>query len=115
MGYTAGESYPVAKVQGKPPDVLRQHAHVINNIMRGKVNATGTVTLTANAATTTVTDFRATPECVILLMPTTANASAEQGAGTIYISSRSASDNQFVITHANNAQTDRTFDYVILG
>jgi hypothetical protein len=47
------------------------------------------------------------------LMPTTANAAAEIGAGTAYISARTK--RSFTITHANNSQSDRTFGYVVIG
>jgi hypothetical protein len=89
----------------------RQVALVVRNAMDGKLNATGTVTLTASSATTAVTDNRAGGESVILFMPTTANAAAE--LSTMYVSARAKQ--AFTITHANNAQTDRTFSYVILG
>lgn len=67
----------------------------------------GTVTLTASATTTTVTDKSITSESVIALMPTTANAAA--ALGTTYVSARSKGS--FTLTHANNAQTDRTFGW----
>ena len=63
----------------------RQVAQVVNNVLDGKLNSTGEFTCTASAASTDVTDYRAGKNSVILLMPTTANASAEVGAGTIYI------------------------------
>jgi hypothetical protein len=44
-------------------------------------------------------------------MPTTANAAAEIGNGTIYVSSRGKQT--ATITHANNSQTDRTFAYAL--
>lgn len=91
----------------------RQVASVINNVLDGKINATGTVTLTANQATTAVTEYRAGADSVMLFMPTTANAAAEIGAGGLYVSSRGKQT--FTITHANNAQTDRTFGYAVLG
>jgi hypothetical protein len=46
-------------------------------------------------------------------MPTTANAAAEIGNGTLYVSSRDKQ--QFTITHASNTQSDRTFGYVVQG
>ena len=46
-------------------------------------------------------------------MPKTANASAEQGNGTIFISARA--NGSFTITHANNSQTDRQYGYIIIG
>ena len=88
-------------------------AGVLQGLMRGKLNSLGDVTLTASSATTVVADPLAGPDSVILWMPTTANAAAEIGAGGMYVSSRG--DGTFTITHANNAQNDRTFRYVVFG
>ena len=77
------------------------------------MNAVGTVTLTANAASTTVINNLMAPEMGVFPFPLTANAAAEWGAGTMYLSTRDSGS--FVLTHANNAQTDRTFIYVVLG
>jgi hypothetical protein len=86
---------------------------VVNNIMRGKINATLDVTLTPSAATTTVSDARIGGGCGIYLMPLSANAAAEIGAGTIWWG---APGNQTVtLNHASNAQTDRTFRLLIIG
>lgn len=76
---------------------------------------TGTVTLTANVASTTITDARIASTSAIVLVPTTANAAAEIGAGTMYVSETGRLHGTAVITHANNAQTDRTYRYVIAG
>ena len=91
----------------------REVATIVNNILDGKINSTGTVTLTASAATTVVTEDRAGATSVILFMPTTANAAAEQAAGGMFVSSRGKQT--FTITHANNSQADRTFDYIVIG
>ena len=91
----------------------REIALVVNSILDGKINATGSVTLTASAASTAVTEDRAGDDSVILFMPTTANAASEQAAGGMYVSSRGKQT--FTITHANNAQSDRTFEYVVIG
>jgi hypothetical protein len=91
----------------------REISQVVNNLLDGKSNNTGTFTCTASAATTAVTDFRAGKSSIILLMPQTANAAAEVGNGTIYVSTRAKQS--FTVTHANNAQTDRTFGYVVIG
>ena len=95
----------------------RRTVQIINQIMQGKTNNTGTATLTANVGTTTITEapFRIGDTTVILFMPTTANAATEFGAGTLYVSARSVANNTFTITHANNAQTDRIFYYVLIG
>lgn len=84
---------------------------VLNLLIDGKTNAIGQVTLTANAASTAVTDLRVGADSRILLMPTTANAAA--ALTTSYIAT--VGKQTFTITHANNAQTDKTFKYAIIG
>ena len=86
-------------------------ATAINSILRGKLNNTGSVTLTASSATTTLTDIRIGKDSVITLQPTTANAAAE--IATLYFGT--PGDGTVTINHANNAQTDRTFKYTITG
>lgn len=90
----------------------REIALVTNRILDGKINSVGEVTLAANESSTTVSDERAGDESVIQFMPMTANAAAEIGAGGFFVSA--TAKKSFTITHANNAQTDRTFRYVIL-
>jgi hypothetical protein len=94
---------------------LKKIVLAIQQLAAGRSNAVGAVTLTASAATTTVTDANCASGSAILLMPTTANASAEIGAGTSYIATATILNGSFVITHANNAQTDRIFRYAIHG
>lgn len=92
-------------------DQLRRIVLAVNNILRGKTNNTGTVTLTANSATSTLTDIRIGINSVILLQPTTANAAG--ALATTYFGT--AGDGTVTINHANNAQTDRTFSYTLTG
>ena len=87
----------------------------IQQLAQGRSNAAGTVTLTASAATTTVAAQNCGAGSKVFLFPTTANAAAELGAGTCYIATATVTAREFIITHANNAQTDRTFFYVTLG
>jgi hypothetical protein len=75
----------------------------------------GTVTLTANAATTTVNNTTVTTDSLVFLFPTSANAAADVGsAGSVYISAKVAATS-FTITHPNNANTDKTFNYLIIN
>ena len=105
--------------QALPPFLLdeREHRRQISMWMReahqGKLANTGAITLTANAALTTVSDARAGALTFIGFMPQTANAAAEIGAGTMYIATQGKQT--FTITHANNAQVDRIFRYCLLG
>lgn len=96
------------------PDWVRKIAVCLNAVLSGKINATTDVTLTANAGSTTLTDARiGFQSAVIPAMPTTANAAAEFGSGTLYIDT--LLKGSCVIHHANNAQTDRTIRFVIIG
>lgn len=73
------------------------------------------VTLTANVGTTTVANPAATPDSTIIFDPLTAHAAAELAAGTIYVLAADRLAGSFTITHANNAQTDRTFRWLAGG
>lgn len=95
---------------------LKKIVLAIQQLAAGRSNATGTVTLTVNVGTTTVTPTQtgsiaagSTP----ILTPTTANAAAEVGNGTMYVSA--VANGSFTITHANASTTGRTFLYAILG
>lgn len=87
----------------------------INQLAAGRSNAVGSVTLTANAATTAVAATNCAAGSHVFLFPRTANAAAEVGNGTIYILSTNVIKEQFTITHANNAQIDRTFSWLTIG
>ena len=80
----------------------REMALILNNLLDGKINAKGSVTLSASSTSTTLADFRIGAASVILFMPTTANASAEIGAGTIYVGQSSRVNGSVEVTHANN-------------
>lgn len=90
---------------------LRRLAIAINQLGDGRSNGFGSVTLTANQATTVVTDRRVGTDTTITFMPETANAAAEMDG--MYVGTVTAGS--FTITHANNAQTDRDFRYMLQG
>ena len=94
-------------------DHRKRLAQAIQDVMAGKVNVTKTVTLTANAASTTLEDPRIGATTATILVPTTANAAA--ALGVTYQTYQNATAEQAVINHANNAQTDRTFVAVLIG
>jgi hypothetical protein len=105
-----------AYVPGITETDLKKIVLAIQQLAAGRSNATGTVTLTPSASTTTVTPTQtgtiaagSTP----ILTPTTANAAAEVGNGTMYVSA--VANGSFTITHANSATTGRTFLWAILG
>jgi hypothetical protein len=90
----------------QPGDAVRRLADAIRELADGRSNGFGSVTL-ADGTATTGTDT------VVTFMPTTANAAAEVGAGGMYVGT--VTNGSFTITHANNAQTDRTFTYCLQG
>lgn len=81
------------------------------NLFSGKMNNTGTFTITPNATTTVVTDPRCGPDSVIHYTPTSNNARADVGTSNI----SAKADGSFTVAHANSATTGRTFDYTITG
>jgi hypothetical protein len=99
----------------------------LQQVAAGRSNATGTVTLTINVASTVVTPARAgtiaaasvTPSGLTLpasqpiLTPLTAAAAAELASGNMYVSA--VAKDTFTITHTNSATAGRTFAYAILG
>ena len=86
-------------------------AEGVDNLLEGKIRSIGTVTLTTSSVTTTLTNRRIGPSSFIGFMPTTSNAAA--GLTALYVTGRG--DGTCTLNHANNAQADRTYDYVVLG
>ena len=88
----------------------RQVAEVVNRVLDGGLNSTGSVTLQTSSATTVVSDVRVGENSVITFMPKDTNAAAELTA--LYVSART--NGTFTITH-NNSGTTRTYEYIIIG
>jgi hypothetical protein len=93
----------------------RRMYEVLQQVRNGKLEIVGELTLTAGAASTAVTDIRVSPQSVIVWHPRTANAAAELAAGTMYVTDANMGSGSMVVTHANNAQVDRTFRFAVLG
>lgn len=94
---------------------IRQHTREIAwwayLASQGKLNARTDVTLTANAASTTLQDPRIGAFSYIGLSPLTANAAG--ALATTYVSSRT--EGLCVFTHANTSTSDRQFMVLIIG
>lgn len=88
-----------------------QIATTINEMLKGRGNNVGEITLTANVTTTTIEDIRIKQTMTAVLIPRTANAAAAMT--NVYISA--VADGSITLTHANTATLDRTFDYVLHG
>lgn len=89
----------------------RQIVEWINRLLSGRLNASTTVTLTANATSTTLTDPRISIESFIGFMPTTATAALAMTA--LYVSARTSGS--ATLTHNNTADVDRTYVALIIG
>ena len=95
--------------QGGSP---REVSEIVNNLVEGKSNNTGEITLAAGGATsTTINDERIGYNSVMLLMPTTANAASI--IASTYISATNKGN--AVITHSANILTDKTYRYLIVA
>lgn len=88
-----------------------QIATTTNELLKGRANNVGEVTLTENVTTTTISDIRIKQTMTVVLIPRTANAAA--ALTNVYPSS--VADGSITLTHANTATVDRTFDYVLHG
>ncbi len=86
----------------------------IRELIEGRSNAIGTVTLTANVGTTTVTKRTINANAAVFLFPVTASAATEFAAGTLR-AAVATGGGSFVITHVNSATADRTFSYLVIG
>jgi len=92
---------------------LARIVRAVRQLAEGRSNAVGAFTLSANAASTMVTAPTCGAGSSVLAFPKTANAAAEIGNGTMHIGT--VANGSFTVTHANNAQTDRTFMYAAFG
>lgn len=89
-------------------------AATVNNLLKGKMNAVTKITLTANSATTTFNDPRIGQDSILVFQPLTANAGAALYAAPYVLPSNQLSG-VVTLNHTNNAQTDRTFNVLIIG
>lgn len=100
-----------ATVIQKDEKDLTKFAFALDQLAQGRSNAVGSCTLTANAASTVVAAINCGAGSMVFLMPKTANAAG--ALATTYIATVAAGS--FTITHANDANADKTFGYVCLG
>lgn len=90
---------------------LRRIVATIDRLLAGKLNAVTSVTLADGETETVLTDSRIGANTFISLMPTTANAAAAMTA--VYVSAKTKGS--ATLTHDNTADTDRTFDVLLIG
>lgn len=89
----------------------RAVAEIVNGIMNGKTNNTGTITLSESSTTTTLVDARIGKESVILFTPLSSHSAAEMAH--LYISAQT--NGSATITHRNTGHADLNFQYIVVG
>lgn len=95
---------------------LRDAIFAINQLIAGRGNSTGSVTLAVDETETIIVGANVNENAEVFLFPKTASAAAELAAGTIYASiSRIDGIPTVTITHANDSSDDRTFAFDIRG
>jgi hypothetical protein len=90
---------------------LRKIVAVIIRLVAGKTNNVTSVTLTAGATTTTLTDSRIGGGSFLGFSPTTATAATAMTK--LYVSAKTKGS--ATLTHDNTADIDRTFNVLIVG
>jgi hypothetical protein len=84
----------------------------VRQLTEGRSNATGTLTLAADVANTTVSAPNCGPGSAVFLFPAT--AAAAPALATTFVAPINVTAGQFVVSHLED-DTDRTFFYVCLG
>jgi hypothetical protein len=111
MGSLAQQANPGVNLDPEQPGWGRRVSKVINNLLVGKLNNTGNMTLNSGAVSTTVSDARVGPNSVILLMPTSATGSISLDQWRI----QTRTDGSFTVTHTSTSTSDCTASYALLG
>ena len=102
-----------------PPVTLpdeKQHrrliAQCLQGAMSGKLNCVTSITLTPSATSTAIIDKRIGANTFIGFTPRTLNASTAWTSG-LYVASKQ--NGQATLNHASSANTDQTFDVLLIG
>lgn len=109
----------VPESMDNPIEWCRRIAQVVNAVMRGRTNNVGMLTLTAGVTSTVVQLAKGvlSKDSALLFDPLTAHAATEIYGATMYVTSanRDVTNARFTITHANTADSDKIFRYIVVG
>ena len=92
---------------------IRRVVQSVRELVEGRHNAASRFTLTPGTTTTVVEHPNCSLDCEPQFSPRTANAAAEVGNGTIWISD--VGQGSFTVRHANNGQADRIYGFTVSG
>ena len=85
----------------------------INQLIQGRSNAAGTVSLAPSLNVTIVSKDTISADAQVFLFPRTQSAANELAAGALYVSD--VERGSFTIAHASDPQVDRIFAYLVIG
>lgn len=99
------------------PSWIRLIAAKVNQILRGRTNNVGEVTLASGATSTAVAVAVGVfgDKTVFVFDPTTSTAATAFGSGGFYVSARDPSLGTYTITHPNTADANKTFRVAYIG
>lgn len=100
---------PVSPVGSNSAEHRRQIAEKFNSLLQAQGHLD--VTLAANAGTTTIIDARIQYYSFLDWMPMTAHAAAVDAS--MYVLQGTLKNGIAVVTHTNDANTDKTFRFLI--
>ena len=86
-------------------------ATTLNEVVKGRQNNTGTITLAASTVNTGIADTRIKITHKVFLVPRTANAAANYA--NTYVAT--VADGTVTLTHLSTTTADRIYDYVFHG
>ena len=92
---------------------IKRIVWAIRQLLAGRANSVGTVTLRTGQTTTTVTALNCALSSEVFLSPRTANAAAI--IASTYVKYTDIRQGSFTITHPSSANTDLTFGWDCRG
>lgn len=94
---------------------VRRMWDALYKLRKGKIECVTELTLTPNTTSTVLNYINLSPQSVVVFDPKTANAAAALYSGSLYVTAANRGNEQWTVTHANNAQTDRSFQIAVIG
>lgn len=91
----------------------RKMIDAVRQLINGRQNSIGDVTLNVSATSTSVTFENCSMNCRVFLFPQTAHAAAI--VASVYIAKANIHQGSFVITHPSIAQADLGFSFLCIG
>ena len=91
----------------------RKAVDAVRQLINGRQNSVGDVTLNTGATTTTVTFANCSMDCRVFLFPQTAHAAAI--VTSTFVSKANTNQGSFSISHPSSSQTDLSFSFLCIG